>query len=443
MNALKTDIYNQLFRILRLIEYIQLVRMPYTKSATLTHLLWMTSIVKDSIFADVISKLNAEVFTQKAGRLYPPVSQLLALEKKLALCTASLVKSVDIPDYKQLERLFWDNVNHTYGTGYFAEIPKWGSNIFIPLQVWESVLQPYALFYKNMNPEFNFYDFAFTTAALSAWRYSQPVLKLENDVYRTLLNDENGRYVDGHLLNYYFQWTNFIHTPGLGHNDKPLYGFFAHQNEVLFNGNNVKVLIIVFCYEDTEANISDEDALSLTSNWGDYVVLEYRTDTIKTIKDSLIGTNLKGSPELLILLGKMLSLFNFSIHPKTDIYNHRGYLMQPTYNDTIDSFLSSYRKHKGMPVRRGVGKSPSSNQRREVLYHVHAPSCPRLFDTGLNTGFVSRMHKSSHIANDHFNTLHWLKTDTGLKLISGSLYTQETETKLIKSIQNYFYGNNT
>lgn len=174
MNALKTDIYYQLFRILRLIEYIQLVRMPYTKSATLTHFLWMTSIVKDSIFADVISKLNAEVFTQKAGRLYPPVSQLLALEKKLALCTASLVKSVDIPDYKQLERLFWDNVNHTYGTGYFAEIPKWGSNIFIPLQVWESVLQPYALFYKNMNPEFNFYDFAFTTAALSAWRYSNP-----------------------------------------------------------------------------------------------------------------------------------------------------------------------------------------------------------------------------------------------------------------------------
>ncbi len=115
----------------------------------------------------------------------------------------------------------------------------------------------------------------------------------------------------------------------------------------------------MFCYEDTEANISDEDPLSLTSNWGDYVVLEYGTDTIKTIKDSLIGTNLKGSPELLILLGKMLSLFNFSIHPKTDIYNHRGYLMQPTYNDTIDSFLNSYRKHKGMPVRRGVGKSPS------------------------------------------------------------------------------------
>jgi hypothetical protein len=33
--------------------------------------------------------------------------------------------------------------------------------------------------------------------------------------------------------------------------------------------------------------ISDEDALSLTLI-GDYVVLEYRTDTIKTIKDSLI-----------------------------------------------------------------------------------------------------------------------------------------------------------
>lgn len=396
----------------------------------------------DSIFADVITKLNAEVFTQKAGRLYPPVSQLLALEKKLALCTASLVKTEDIPDYKQLERLFWDNVNHTYGTGYFAEVPQWGSNIFIPLRVWENQLQPYSMFYKKLNPEFNFYDFAFTTAALSAWRYSQPVLNIESDVYRTLLGDENGRYVDGYLLNYYFQWTNFIHTPGLEHNDKPLYGFFAHQNEVLFNGKMVKVLVIVFCYEGVDSNISPEEVSSGTSNWGDYVVFEYSIDSIKTIQESLIGTNLKGNPELLILLGKMLSLFNFSIHPKTDIYNHRGYIMQPTYNDTIDSFLSSYRKHKGMPVRRGAGKSSPSSQRREVLYHVHAPSCPRLFDAGLNIGFVSRMHQNSQLANQTFDNLHWLKTNTGLKLISSALYTQEVETKLINSIQNYFYGGN-
>lgn len=116
--------------------------------------------MKDSIFADVISKLNAEVL-RKSWSLIPSCQSIIGTGEKLALCTASLVKSEDIPDYKQLERLFWDNVNHTYGTGYFAEIPKWGSNIFIPLQVWESVLQPYALFYKNMNPEFNFYDFAF------------------------------------------------------------------------------------------------------------------------------------------------------------------------------------------------------------------------------------------------------------------------------------------
>lgn len=397
--------------------------------------------VKDSTFFDVISKLNAEVFTQKAGRLYPPVSQLLALEKRLALCTATLVKSEDIPDYKQLERLFWENVNHTYGTGFFAEEPQWAANIFIPMRVWESLLYPYTQFFTKHNPSFNFYDFAFITATISAWRYSQPVLKLENDVYKSLLNDSNGAYIDGFLLNYYFQWTNFIHTPGLRNAEKPLYGFFVHQNEVVFNGVPTKVLVIVFSYDNNDPNINEQESLYENKNWNDYVVLRYEINAIHSIKDSLIGSNIPVDADLFILIGQMLSLFNFSIHPKTDIYNHRGYLMQPTYNDTIDSFLSSYRKHKGMPIRRGAGKG-TTNQKRETLYHVHAPSCPRLFETGVNSGFISRMHKISHIANKSFEEIHWNKTETGLKLISSNLYSQETETKLLQSLNFYFYGNN-
>lgn len=61
-------------------------------------------------------------FYAKSWSLIPSCQSIIGTGEKLALCTASLVKSVDIPDYKQLERLFWDNVNHTYGTGYFAEI---------------------------------------------------------------------------------------------------------------------------------------------------------------------------------------------------------------------------------------------------------------------------------------------------------------------------------
>ncbi len=397
--------------------------------------------VKDSTLFDVISKLNAEAFTQKAGRLYPPVSQLLALEKRLALCTATLVRSEDIPDYKQLERLFWDNVNHTYGTGFFAEVPQWTPNIFIPMRIWENLLYPYTQFYTKYNPKFNFYDFAFITATISAWRYSQPVLKLEADVYKALLNDSNGAFVDGFLLNYFYQWTNFIHTPGLSYAGNSLYGFFVHQNEVVFNGVNTKVLIIVFSYDNNDPKINEDEALYSSKNWNDYVVLKYETNTILSIKESMINANIAMDAELIILIGQMLSLFNFSIHPKTDIYNHRGYLSQPTYNDTIDSFLRSYRKHKGMPIRRGVGKSPS-NQKRETMYHVHAPSCPRLFDTGVNSGFISRMHKISHIANKSFDEIHWKKTDTGLKLLTGSLYSQEIETKLLQSLNFYFYGNN-
>ena len=69
--------------------------------------------MKDSIFADVISKLNAEVFTQKAGRLYPPVSQLLALEKKLA----SLPMAESVVKYKKGDII-------KFGLGVAMELPK-------------------------------------------------------------------------------------------------------------------------------------------------------------------------------------------------------------------------------------------------------------------------------------------------------------------------------
>lgn len=400
----------------------------------------MSRPVKNSTYFDIISKLNAEVFTQKAGRLYPPVIQLLALEKRLALCTAALIKSNDNADQKHIERMFWDNVNHAYRTGYFADEPQWTSNIFIPMHLWENLLYPYVQFFKTYNPNFNFFDFAFITATLGSWRYSQPVLKLEDDVYKILLNDKDGAYVDGFLLNYFFQWTTFIQTPGLHYLDNSLYGFFAHQNEIVFQGMNTKILIIVFSYVDDEVQINEKDTLYNTKNWNDFVVLRYEINSIKSVKDSLISSNITVNEKLIELVGKMLSLFNFSIHPKTDIYNHRGYLMQPSYNDTIDSFLNSYRKQKSMPIRRGVGKHQSSHKRKEVLYHVHAPSCPRLFETGSNTGFVSRMHKISPLANKTFEETHWKNTDTGLKLATSRLYSEATEVKLLKSLNAYFYG---
>lgn len=395
--------------------------------------------VKHSIFIDVITKLDTEVFTQKAGRLYPPISQLLSLEKRLALCTATIVISDEIPDYKQLERLFWDNVNHIYGTGFFADEPQWQPNIFIPIRVWESLLYPYIQFYKNYNPSFNIYDFLFITAAISAWRYIQPVNNIEKYVYQRLLLDKDGRYLDGYLLNYYYQWTSVITTPGLKYQDKNLYGFFIHQNEVVYNGVNTKILILVFSYEDVDSNIDEDEALYSMKNWADYVVLKYESNVVSPVETSIIGSNIQVNSDSIELVGQMISLFNFSIHPKTDTYNHRGFIVQPTYNDTIDSFLSSYRKNKGMPVRRGVGKFPAGQSKRDTLYHVHAPSCPRLFESGTNYGFSSRMNKISKLSNTKFEELHWEKSETGLKLKQSRLYGPETEKQLLNSLNSYFY----
>ena len=63
------------------------------------------------IFDEVLKRIDAEVFVKKTGKIYPPVGQLLAIERKISVCTREITYN-DKADQKILDRLFWDNVNH-------------------------------------------------------------------------------------------------------------------------------------------------------------------------------------------------------------------------------------------------------------------------------------------------------------------------------------------
>lgn len=391
------------------------------------------------IFDEVLKRIDAEVFVKKTGKIYPPVGQLLAIERKISVCTREITYN-DKADQKILDRLFWDNVNHVYGTGFFDDSPKWNANIFIPMNVWETILYPYILFYTEHNPEFKAYDFGFITATLSAWRYTLPIFKIEPDIMNRLLEDLEGRYIDGYLLRYFNQWTTFIQTQNVVLNGKPIWGFFVHQNEIMFNNELTKILIMVFNYEEDVVVPTDHsEFLKKTDPWSDFVVFKYEYDKVSEVSSNIIHSNIRIDEEALASISKLISLFNFTMHPKTDIYNYLGQLSCPPYHSTIDSFLRSYRENKAKPIRRGVGKLPSSANKKETFYHVHAPSNPRILDVGSNFAFNSRIHDISKFAVKGFKDLHWQKTDTGLKLIQSQLYSEKDKSSLLSSINKYFY----
>lgn len=395
--------------------------------------------MRTDTFDEVLKRMDAEVFVKKTGKIHPPVGQLLSVERRISVCTGEITYN-NKAEQKLLDRLFWDNVNHVYGTGFFDDSPQWTANIFIPMRVWETILYPYIAFYTEHNPEFKAYDFAFITAALSAWRYTLPIFKIEEDIMKRLLGDPEGRYIDGYLLRYFNQWTTFVQTQNVVLNEKPIWGFFVHQNEILFNNELTKILIMVINYEgDAVVPVDRSEFLKSSDPWAEFIVFKYEYDKVSDIGSNIIHTNIKIDEKTLMVIGKLFSLFNFTMHPKTDIYNYLGQLSCPPYHSTIDSFLRSYRENRAKPIRRGVGKLPSSSNRRETFYHVHAPSNPRILDAGSNFAFNSRMHSISKLAVSDFEDIHWKKSNTGLKLIQSQLYSDKDKSSLLQAINKYFY----
>lgn len=398
-----------------------------------------TSVVKNNVLSKMIDAVNAEVFTQKAGKLYPPVSQLLSLEKKISKINELFFNANNGLEKKLIDKMFWDSVNNTYGQGFFDENPQWSSNIFIPMPYWENILQPYINYYKKQYNNFNSLDFIFSTATLSAWRYSQTIFTIDKDIVK-LAKDENGQLIDGNLLNFFSQWTSFIATPGIQINQKKLHGFFIHQNEVVFNGQMTKILILMINYADQSNPVGDPESKEY---WGDYIVFKYELGQVNTVENSIIHHNMNLNAENLSQIKYLIGLFNISLSPKMDIYNHHGFLTQASYHEIIDSFMNSYKKNKAKdmakPIRRGAGKlnTSFSNLKKESLYHVHAPSNPRLLTLGSNIGFIERMNQYKR---NGISTIYWSRGQYGTSIQQENSYSQDMVFSFQKELNDFLFS---
>jgi hypothetical protein len=123
------------------------------------------------------------------------------------------------------------------------ELPGWPSWCYLPFAGWLAVASE-TLADKNSPPD-ALPVFAARLAAVGTWRMSKGVYRFDPDLYEELVGTPVEGDIPCEILRRLPEWCVYVETPGLSHDGKELFGFFAHLEKDANNGDEELRLLLV------------------------------------------------------------------------------------------------------------------------------------------------------------------------------------------------------
>lgn len=238
---------------------------------------------------------------------------------------------------------------------------SWHESIFIPTAIWMEIfnkeLQP-ALAGINSEKlmDKNLTAFICSLMVLSSWKNSQGNFLIDDYCLDRMFRHTEASIVSTEHLNNIEEWTIYIPLKDVKFNDKPVYGFYVHKNNLNAYGRNKKADIIIIAFNMGDVAVvkqqsNTKNKKSKTNLIKDIEAMPYAIfsiDKTQSITDAFIDCH--GLPLMAItpaaieqFFAPYFSLINFFGDSQTLIESEIVGPMRPTYKDikhslTYDTF---------------------------------------------------------------------------------------------------------
>lgn len=311
----------------------------------------------------------------KAGKVFNPVLQMRSIDV--------LFKSIPPTDTDQT---IWQRTQSIYIKRKLAcAKPEWHDSVFIPTEVWMSILEPFSPALTNHRLDRTMFNAMFAQlSCLATWRYSQGVYRVDPYSYKRLFNVNAGSILSVKHINRFPEWCIYIETPNFKYLGREVKGALVQRNYTnVFDRSKQPDSLIISLDMD---KIYDQE--NDTMNPAPYAVFNTNTLEDKSLRDCFmfgyagtINTRRKNIPSeylfwseetLTQVFGPIFSLINLICEPTILVESENYIGVKPSYKNIEASFISM------------KGNKPN--------YKLQAPSNPRMWSVAADVGKNKRQY---------------------------------------------------
>lgn len=289
------------------------------------------------------------------------------------------------------KKRYWSVINNSLHRRHLGLRPyQWDQHIFMPCALWLYLYRTelFPVFLREFTSHINYSQMESLLIAnlstLTAWRYTQGVYFLAEDLVPDLLQDERGQVISQAHINNMNEWAVCIDSHGLDWFGQPLKSFFAQKNVVNFDNKKQDCLILLFHTLPAQEPVAYP-----------YVVLSY--DQNGSIEHALLSFG--GMEEtvtaqtLAQALKPFLAIFNAIFDPSTLIESEVVGVKQPHHSN--------------------IEKHINYNSFNVPTFKYAAPSNVRLWHCGGNHVAEIQYQRRNHNLQAQ---MQWSQDQTGLHL---------------------------
>lgn len=311
----------------------------------------------------------------KAGKVFNPVLQMRSIDV--------LFKSMMPTDTDQT---IWQRTQSIYIKRKLAcAKPEWHDSVFIPTEVWMSILEPFSPTLANHRLDRTMFNAVFAQiSCLATWRYSQGVYRIDPYSYKRVFNLNAGSILSVKHINRFPEWCIYIETPNFKYLGREVKGALVQRNYMSeFDRNKQPDSLIISLDMD---KIYDQE--NETINPAPYAVFNTNTLEDRSLRDCFvfgyagtISTRRKNIPSeylfwteetLTQIFGPIFSLINLICEPTILVESENYIGVKPSYKNIEASFISM------------KGNKPN--------YKLQAPSNPRMWSVAADVGRNKRLY---------------------------------------------------